>query len=271
MFLWLGKPRALVTPTSIACGDLFVFQYRQEIRRAVTVDLAAALVLREVMTVTRGDHAETTHRDRVIHRYEETALSLPAGETLRRDYDFRIPEDGARGYRVGDWPLRWVVKVHLRTHSGLELWEECEVPVTSTIGAEEPTGYDVVLVSGTVLHWRQITRVVSELLPHLDRAHVRELYLSAPVTLLRDVEQDRAEFARAELERAGAVVEVRLNDRIIDRAERSDLPIPQGVPPAPGELPIPADAGSPAGSDQSNSSTPTDRRAPGAKTGPAGN
>jgi hypothetical protein len=252
MFLRFGRPRADVIPALLSPGDHFCFRYRQPLRRAVEVDLTIALVLRETITTRGSDGPETRHRDHAVRLYEEKRLPLKAGESLEAEHEFQIPKAGAGAFSVGEWPLTWVLKVRVSLKRGLEFWEEYRLPVVecpepaSQVMAlsEVDPGHDVVLIRGGkgIRTMVRITQAMLDVMPHLSQSQAGDLYVAAPITILENVERERAEIVRGALEAAGATVEVRRGGDVVERLASHRLPIPHDGTPLPDALPIPAPA-----------------------------
>ena len=74
--------------------------------------------------------------------------------------------------------------------------------------AEEKTEFTVVLKDGGPRKI-QVIKVARELLPGLGLKEAKELVESAPKPILENVPKEQAEAAKAKLEEAGAVVELR--------------------------------------------------------------
>jgi hypothetical protein len=249
MFVRFGKARAEVAPPEVRPGDRFLFHYHRPLRMHVKTDLAVALVLREVITSRSGGETETKCLDHVVRHHEQKGLCLDGGHVLKAEYEFQVPEAGTRAFTVGDWPLLWVIKVHVELRRGLDFWEEYELPVTEE--PRPPAGpgesqeaadrYDVVLVRGSALNCVRTMGVMTELMPYLNASQVGDFYFSAPIVLLEQVARKEAEIARARLEAAGATVEVRRGGEAVAKHPAYDLPVPHEGPSVSADaLPIPA-------------------------------
>jgi len=236
-----------------------------ELLQPQSVDLAVSLVAQEVVTIKDVDGDTTVRHDHLVQSFEERGMRGDPGDLLSFTHEFAIPRTGARSYRTGSWPVRWLVKVRLTVPGGQTFWQEYALPCSTdlesldrgtveavsvdnplavTVGdqmeSEPGAVYNVLLVSYSAS--ARSRQAVLDVAPHLTPTQIGSYACGPQAPLLSNVSRQTAEGARARLEGVGAVVEVRQGGTVIEPPPGQRLPIPHGSPYAPTDsLPRPVD------------------------------
>jgi len=266
----LGESRSQLAPGAIHPGGRVSFHFTQRMRVAVSARVEVSFVLRETVVSDTGEHERTVQKDHLIRSFDTQKVRIERGELLVLAQELDVPLDFGRSLRTGDWPVSWLVKIHIVTERA-SFWQEIELPYcedrvdgcTSEHAPEVLEGFDVVLTEFRMLSMTKLVQVIRSLTPHLTPAQAGELLtvtpvapgerlgklltqpvpVEEPVLLASGLSRTDAESARARLEAAGAKVEVRQQGIVIPAPPGRRLPIPhEDAVSSGGSLPVPSGA-----------------------------
>ena len=216
-----GKPRAWISELTTRPGDTIHFFYEQQCHQNTDVKfMNVSLVFRERVDFYEVSETVTKEVDRLIGQFEYAGRGYSAGEMIRRECLFRIPDRdmGIRNLYMNQKDAKvetlWVVKVRMNLGKARDFWREYGVEVTG-----EPRHYtpeeisreakmDVILVEHPPMfsfrHWKLADSVFS----HLDVGQTQNLMVVGQ-PLLERLTSEHAESVREQLEEAKVQVEIR--------------------------------------------------------------
>lgn len=110
----LDVPEALMTDVLLRRGETLDVQYRQSIKRQVTVNsMAFTLILQESATYDQGSSTVTVTHDHVIDEKVEFNVTLSPELGINQKLSFSIPDDAMHSFEAYRNKLDWYVRVKL--------------------------------------------------------------------------------------------------------------------------------------------------------------
>jgi hypothetical protein len=222
--LKFGKPDASISEAVIKPGEKFHFRYRQECRQFITIkSIGVFLVFRERVTYDDGGDSTTNDLDRLMQQHTVQGRVCSAGEVIQQQHIFEIPARtmGIRNSFMNHKNVKvetmWVVKVRIELGKNNDVWKEYEVEVNGNPVEDRSSDslkrqdnlFDLFLVESVFMSPLHMVKVMSPLLPHLRQGQIADLHCASPSLLLERVTENEAQTAKAQLEAAGAKVEIK--------------------------------------------------------------
>lgn len=200
-------------------GDECELLFEQQCLRNIDIKAVDAyLLFREHVSYSDGDHGRKhLHYDRFVQHLPGEPCSYHSGEMLRQRFNFRIPPTkmGIRNPHMEKQSVKvvtvWTIKIDLISTGGQKFLREYETDeIFDGFGhsPDLPHLFDLYLVGGGYFTPWRVLRTMTKLFPYLDRTQLGDRFWRRPSLLLEARPTSEVQSAKAQLEAAGAVVEV---------------------------------------------------------------
>jgi hypothetical protein len=232
LFWAVGDPQAGIVADSISPGQIITFDYRQKIRtRSPVTSVGVFLVRREFVEYEFRNRDsvnvsyDKAHKvfDRLVQSCTNAGPVHLADHMLLEQCRLEIParEMGIKNpymkLRAATCTSSWVIKVHVNMPKSKRLWfffeipvDEAKVPAVWGQNDSQAAGlHDLYLMSVPSNAYFKALHVIEKLLPHLQSGQLSDVLQHRNVLLLERISKADADDAKAELQEAGAVVEIR--------------------------------------------------------------